>query len=95
VTLCASLAWHFHQLDSVLAFRCGEFETPMGPAAESIYAILRHLAAAEPRPVATGRSFLENLAAEPDTFKIIVTRQSREAVPASLWGSSYILFLGE
>jgi uncharacterized protein (DUF58 family) len=95
VTLCASLAWHFHQLDSVLAFRCGEFETPMGPAAESIYAILRHLAAAEPLPVATGRSFLENLAAEPDTFKIIVTRQSRGAVPASLWGSSYILFLGE
>ena len=95
VTLCASLAWHFHELDSVLAFRSGGFETPMGPAAESIYAILRHLAAAAPLPVEAGRSFLDDLADQPDIFKIIVTRRPRESVPASLWGSSYILFLGE
>ena len=95
VALCASLAWHFHELDSVLAFRSGGFGTPMGSASESIYSILRHLAAAAPLPAPAGRSFLDELAAEPDVFKIIVTRQSRESVPASLWSSSYILFLGE
>jgi uncharacterized protein (DUF58 family) len=95
VGLCASLAWNFHELDSVLAFRSGGFATPMGSASESIYAILRHLAAATPLPAKAGRSFLDDLAAEPEVFKIIVTRQSREAVPASLWSSSYILFLGE
>jgi uncharacterized protein (DUF58 family) len=95
VGLCASLAWHFHQLDSVLAFRSGEFETPMGPASESIFAILRHLAGAAPLPVRSGRSFLDELATEPDIFKIILTRRSRGAIPAGLWSSSYILFLGE
>ena len=79
----------------MLAFRSGEFETPMGPASESIYAILRHLAAAAPLPVRSGRSFLDELAAEPDIFKIILTRRPRGAIPTSLWSSSYILFLGE
>jgi hypothetical protein len=82
-------------VDSVLAFRSGGFATPMGSASESIYGILRHLAAAAPLPAQAGRSFLDELAAEPDVFKIIVTRQPREAIPASLWSSSYILFLGE
>jgi len=95
VALCASLAWHFHEIDSVLAFRSGGFGTPMGSASESIYSILRYLAAAAPLPVEPGRSFLDELAAEPDIFKIIVTRQPREAVPASLWSSSYIVCLGE
>jgi uncharacterized protein (DUF58 family) len=95
VALCASLAWHFHELDSVLAFRSGGFATPMGPASESIYTILRHLAAAAPLPAQSGRSFLDELAADPDVFKIIVTRQPREAVPPALWSSSYIVFLGE
>ena len=95
VALCASLAWHFHEIDSVLAFRSGGFGTPMGPASDSIYGILRHLAAAAPLPAGPGRSVLDQLAAEPDIVKIIVTRQPREAVPASLWSSSHIVFLGE
>lgn len=95
VGLCASLAWHLCEIDSVLAFRSGPFATSMGPAGESIYTILRHLAAAEPLPAQPGRSFLDELAAEPDVFKIIVTRQPRAAVPATLWSSSYILFLDE
>jgi uncharacterized protein (DUF58 family) len=95
VAMCASLAWHFHELDAVLAFRSGGFGTPTGPASDSIYSILRHLAAAAPLPVKAGRSFLDELADEPDVFKIVVTRQPREAVPVSLWASSYLLFLGE
>jgi hypothetical protein len=67
----------------------------MGPASDSIYGILRHLAAAAPLPVPPGRSFLDELAAEADIFKIIVTRQPREAIPGNLWGSSHIVFLGE
>lgn len=95
VTLCASLAWHFHELDSVLGFRSGGFETPMGPAADSIYAILRYLAGVSPEPALQGRSFLDELADEPDVFKIIVTRRPRAAIPAGLWGSSCIVFLDE
>jgi uncharacterized protein (DUF58 family) len=95
VALCASLAWHFHEIDSVLAFRSGEFITPMGPASDSVYAILRYLAAAAPLQAGPGRSFLDELAAEPDIFKIIVTRQPRESIPASLWSSSHIVFLGK
>lgn len=95
VALCASLAWHFYEIDSILAFRSGGFEIPMGPAGESIYAILRHLAAVAPEPPKPGRSLLDELAAEPDIFKIIVTCRSRGAIPSGLWGSSYIVFLGE
>ena len=58
VALCASLAWHFYEIDSVLAFRSGAFETPMAPAGEIIYDILRHLASA-PLPAEADRSFLE------------------------------------
>jgi uncharacterized protein (DUF58 family) len=92
VALCASLAWHFYTLDSVLAFRAGGFETPMGPAGESIYEILRYLAGAAPQTAEAGRSFLEE-AAGSDVFKIILTHQPRGSIPTSLWSSSYIHFL--
>ncbi len=81
--------------DSVLEFRSDGFDAPMGPAADSIYGILRHLAEVMPEAAATRGSFLDELAAEPDIFKIIVTRRSRAAIPASLWTSSYIVFLGD
>ncbi len=94
VTLCASLAWHFYQIDSVLAFRTAGIETPMAPAGEIIYDILGHLATTAPRQAQPGPSFLEELATgSPDTFKIILTSQPRGSMPASLWNSSYILFL--
>jgi len=56
VALCASLAWHFYEINSVLAFRSGTFETPMAPAGENVYAILRYLASAAPAD--TDRSVL-------------------------------------
>jgi uncharacterized protein (DUF58 family) len=92
ITLCASLAWHFHEIDSALAFRTAGFETPMAPAGEIIYDILGHLATLAPQP-ATDRSFLHQLADSPQIFKIILTGQPRGSIPASLWSSSYILFL--
>jgi uncharacterized protein (DUF58 family) len=92
VALCASLAWYFYELNSVLMFRTVGFETPMAPAGESIYDILRHLATAQPTP-AGGRSLLDDLVDSPQVFKIILTSQPQGTIPSNLWNSSYILFL--
>jgi uncharacterized protein (DUF58 family) len=95
ITLCASLAWHFYQIDSVLGFRTAGFETPMAPAGEIIYDVLRHLASATPQPGEGDRSFLEGAPDWSQVFKIILTRRPRGTIPMSLWTSSYILFLDE
>lgn len=91
VALCASLAWHFYEINSVLAFRSGAFETPMAPAGEIIYEILRHLASAESAD--SDRSVIGGLVDMPQTFKIILTAQPRGSIPTSLWSTSYIAFL--
>lgn len=91
VALCASLAWHFYEINSVLAFRCGAFEAPMAPASENIYEILRKLATAAPEE--SDRSRLDELADLPQTFKIILTAQPRGSIPTSLWSTSFIAFL--
>jgi uncharacterized protein (DUF58 family) len=93
VSLCASLAWHFYEIDSVLGFRTAGLETPVAPADEVIYDILRHLAVAAPQPAETGPSFLNELADSSQLFKIILTRQQRGSIPTSLWSSGYVLFL--
>ena len=38
-------------------------------------------------------TLLADLAASPDLFKVIVTSQPRGSIPASLWHSSYVVFL--
>jgi len=91
VTLCASLAWHFYEINSVLAFRSGAFETTMAPAGEIVYEILRYLASAA--PAAGESSLLSDLADLPQTFKIILTAQPRGSIPTSLWSTSFIAFL--
>jgi uncharacterized protein (DUF58 family) len=91
VALCASLAWHFYDINSVLAFRCGAFELPTAPAGENIYQILRHLATVAPAD--PDASLLLALADMPQTFKIILTAQLRGSIPTSLWSTSYIAFL--
>jgi len=93
VSLCASLAWHFYELDSVLGFRTAGYETPVAPAGEVIHDILRRLAVAAPLPAEPGRSFLSELADSSQLFKIILTRQPRGSIPSSLWSSGYVLFL--
>ena len=92
IALCASLAWYFYELDSVLMFRTAGFETPMAAAGENIYDILRYLATAQPIS-GGGRSLLDDLADSPQIFKIILTSQPQGSIPAGLWNSSYILFL--
>lgn len=101
VGLCASLAWHFYELDSVLEFRTPGTTLRAAPAAEIIYDALRALALAEPKRRATpsagdestsGTRFLDQLTEQPDIFKIIVTFEPRGTVPTRLWTSSYLLF---
>ncbi len=93
VALCACLAWHFHEIDSVMQFCTEGYETPMAPAGEIIYDVLHRLALVEPRTESDGRKFLERLAGEERIFKILLTSQPRGSIPTGLWSSSYILFI--
>ena len=71
--MAACIAWHFHEIDSVLQFRTDRFSTPMAPASEIIYDTLRELALVQPQMSATGGAFLDELAGEQEIFKIILT----------------------
>jgi uncharacterized protein (DUF58 family) len=93
VALCAGIAWHFFERNAQLQFRSAGMETSLAPAEENIFAILRHLALAQPLPVDPRHRLLSDLAASADLFKVIVTSQARGSIPSSLWHSSYVVFL--
>ncbi len=101
VSLCACLAWHFHEIDAQMQFVSEEFETSMAPAGEIIYPVLETLALIEPkiadRPEeasqACGGDLLSRIASNPRGFNIILTCQPRGSIPTSLWGSSYLIFM--
>jgi uncharacterized protein (DUF58 family) len=93
VTLCAAIAWHFFERNALLQFRSAGMETPLAPAEENIFAILHHLALAQPLPPDPQHVLLASLAASPELFKIIVTSQPRGSIPANLWHTSYVVFL--
>jgi uncharacterized protein (DUF58 family) len=95
VTICASLAWHFYESNSLLQFRSAGVDTPLAPADENIFAILQHLAVAQPFPPDPEQSLMADLASSPELFKIIVTTQPHGSVPASVWSSSYVVFLDD
>jgi len=93
VTTCAGIAWHFYERNAFLQFRSAGIETSLAPAEENIFAILRHLASAHPEPTEAQDALLQDLAASPDLFKVIVTSRPRGTIPAELWHSSYVIFL--
>lgn len=93
VTLCANIAWHFYQANSMLQFRSVGFDTLLAPAERNIFAILRHLAAVQPLPIDAEQKLIGELAANPEIFKIIVTSQPRGFFPHAVWSTSYIVFL--
>jgi uncharacterized protein (DUF58 family) len=95
VTLCASIAWHFFESNAQLQFRSAGLETPLATAEENIFAILRHLALAQSLPPDPHHELLSDLAASPGLFKVIVTSQPRGSIPATLWHSSYVVFLDD
>jgi uncharacterized protein (DUF58 family) len=93
VTLCAGIAWHFYERNAYLQFRSTGIETDLAPAEQTIFAILRHLAVAQPQPSEAQDALLQDLAASPGLFKVIVTSRPRGTIPAELWHSSYVIFL--
>jgi len=95
VSICASLAWHFYESNSLLQFRGATMETALAPAGDVIFAILRYLALEQPLPPDPKQTLMAELAASPDLFKIIVTSQPHGSIPASVWSSSYVVFLDE
>jgi uncharacterized protein (DUF58 family) len=95
VSLAASIAWHFNEINSVVQFRTDQFATPMAPANEIIYDALRTLARIEPNTSAAGGDFLDELAGQCEIFKIILTCHAQKTIPTSLWSSSYIFFIDQ
>jgi uncharacterized protein (DUF58 family) len=93
VALCAGLAWHFYEINSVLEFRSAGFATPRLTAGEIVYDVLRCLARVVPLRPQPDRSFLDSLSDAPDIFKIVLTSQPRGSIPTHLWSSSYFLFM--
>lgn len=93
VHLCAGVAWHFYERNAQLEFRGAGIETRLAPAEESIFAILRFLAVAQTEKPGAESPLLEELAASPDLFKLIVTSRPRGTIAADLWHSSYVVFL--
>ena len=93
VNLCAGLAWHFYELNSVLEFRSAGFATRRDVAREIIYDILRYLAGVAPLKQLPGKSFLDTLGDAPDIFKIVLTWHPRGSIPTALWSTAYFLFV--
>jgi uncharacterized protein (DUF58 family) len=93
VSMAACIAWHFHEIRSVIQFRTDRFATPVAPAGEIIYDTLRTLALIEPKMSATGGEFLDELVNERELFKIILTARPQRSIPTALWSSSYFLFI--
>ncbi|HEX8871833.1 MAG TPA: DUF58 domain-containing protein, partial [Candidatus Acidoferrum sp.] len=92
VTLCAAIAWSFHERSALLQFRSAGADVPLAPASENIFTVLRHLALVQPLPSDAGQPLLSELAADPESFKIIVTSRPRGSISPELWNSSYVIF---
>jgi len=93
VTLCAGLAWHFHEINAVIEFRSAGFATPRATAGEIIYDILRYLASVTPLKPPPNNHFLDQLNDAPDIYKIVLTSHLRGSIPTGIWNSSYFLFI--
>jgi len=93
VSMAACIAWHFHEIRSVMQFRTNRISTPMAPAAEIIYDALRELALIQPDKSAAGGAFLDELSNDREIFKIILTSRAQRTIPTALWSSSYLVFI--
>ena len=92
VSLCAALAWHFHESDAEMQYRTERLATPMTAAGEIIYDVLRDLAFVQMK-ISAESKLLNELADDKDVFKIILTSQPRGSIPTDLWTSSYFVFM--
>jgi uncharacterized protein (DUF58 family) len=90
VSLCAAIAWNFSEREALLEFRSGSINVPLLPASENIFEILRHLAVVQPENDIS--SLLATLSTRSDSFRVVVTSQSRGAIPTEAWNTSYVVF---
>ena len=95
VSLAACIAWHFNEIHSVMQFRTNGFSTPMAPAGEIVYDVLRELALVQADTTSVGGAFIDELAGESEVFKIILTTREQRSIPTGLWSSSYFLFIDQ
>jgi uncharacterized protein (DUF58 family) len=95
VTLCASIAWYFHETNAMLRFRTAGAETPLAPAGEIIWDVLRLLALIEPRTLSAGPDLIESLRGESELSKVVLTSRAPGSLPEDLWNSAYFVFLPE
>jgi uncharacterized protein (DUF58 family) len=95
VDLCAAIAWSLHERGALMEFRSASAVVGLAAASENIFPVLRELALVEALPVDTKQHRLTELAAETESFKIIVTSQSRGSIPAEVWNASYVVFADE
>ncbi|HTP70232.1 MAG TPA: DUF58 domain-containing protein [Dongiaceae bacterium] len=95
VSLCAAVAWSFHERGALLQYRSTGVEVPLAPASENIFSVLRHLATIQPVAPSPNNDQLSELAADPESFKLIVTAQPRGSIPVGIWNSSYVVFAEE
>jgi uncharacterized protein (DUF58 family) len=93
VSMAACIAWHFHEIRSVMQFRTDRYVTEVAPAGEIIYETLRTLALLQPETSATGGAFLDTLVNDREIFRIIITARPQRSIPTALWSSSYFLFI--
>lgn len=93
VELCAAIAWSFQERGAWLEFRSTSASVPLAPATENIFEVLRHLALVEALPVNASQGLAE--LTDTESFKIIVTSQSRGSIPAEVWNTSYVVFAAE
>lgn len=93
VELCAAIAWSFQERGAWLEFRSTSASVPLAPATENIFEVLRHLALVGALPVNASQGLAE--LTDTESFKIIVTSQSRGSIPAEVWNTSYVVFAAE
>jgi uncharacterized protein (DUF58 family) len=95
VRLCAAIAWNLYERGTLVQFQSGPTELAQTPAEESIFEVLRHLATVQAVPLDALPRLGPAKNAEPGSFQIVVTSQSRGSIAADVWNSSYIVFAGQ
>ena len=99
VTLAASLVTHFIEERAEVRLTEGDADTRYGVGREQLYASLRRLALAAPRPVGSDstlrREFWRHI--EPRAavggYVILITTAPRGTIPAELWRKSHVIYL--
>ena len=84
VSLTASLAWHFAQIDAELSFAA-----PGYSGSNDIYEFLAYLAMVQP---VANESVLDKLQVT-DDYNVIVTARPQGSIPTNLWAASYFVFM--